>query len=77
MANLEDFLPIFCLTADFLPWGGANLRKIFTSAREVNPIPHSVSIINVREAIQKVWNFSKTPLHFAKFETLNFCQSHY
>ena len=35
MANLEDFPPIFCLTADFLPqggeWGGSNPYKIFTS----------------------------------------------
>ena len=32
MANFEDFSPIFCPTADFLPQGGAPLPcKIFTS----------------------------------------------
>ena len=33
MANIEDFPPIFCLTADFLPEGGDQKPcKIFTSA---------------------------------------------
>ena len=32
MANFEDFPPIFCPTADFLPQGGGALPcKIFTS----------------------------------------------
>ena len=32
MANFEDFPPIFCLTADFLPKGGpSNPCKIFIS----------------------------------------------
>ena len=31
MANFEDFPPIFCITADFLPRGGGlSLCKIFT-----------------------------------------------
>ena len=40
MANFEDFPPIFCPTADFLPQGGGALLpcKIFTSEVVVNVV---------------------------------------
>ena len=38
MANFEDFPPIFCPTADFLPQGGVRpeFSKIFTSDKCTN-----------------------------------------
>ena len=36
MANFEDFSLIFCLTAEFLPEGGAHCCRIFTGASNIS-----------------------------------------
>ena len=49
MANSEDFPPIFCLTADFLPEGGGGAINIGFSCRGKDTFYLLVSMIYVKD----------------------------
>ena len=56
MANFEDFSPIFCPTADFLPQGGGALPcKIFTSGLSVG-YQNPEASQTVKTSFQKLQN---------------------
>ena len=45
MANFEDFPPIFCLTADFLPQGGGRILVKYSPV----PVPSCKNIVNQKD----------------------------